>query len=90
MNLAGRMFLITKEQKYADFVTELPARRVRRQISNVWLHVQKNTNPTGRLFHQILNEHCWLMFSSLAYSCVASTLTQKQRDNIESRILNQC
>ncbi|MEZ8199235.1 heparinase II/III domain-containing protein [Vibrio splendidus] len=85
MNLAGRMFLITKEQKYADFVTELLEEYADKYLTFDY-HVQKNTNPTGRLFHQILNEHCWLMFSSLAYSCVASTLTQDQRDNIESRI----
>ncbi|MFA0496888.1 heparinase II/III family protein [Vibrio sp. 10N.222.54.B11] len=85
MNLAGRMFLITKEQKYADFVTELLKEYADKYLTFDY-HVQKNTNPTGRLFHQILNEHCWLMFSSLAYSCVASTLTQEQRDNIESRI----
>ncbi|MDH6018428.1 chondroitin lyase [Vibrio splendidus] len=85
MNLAGRMFLITKEQKYADFVTELLEEYANKYLTFDY-HVQKNTNPTGRLFHQILNEHCWLMFSSLAYSCVASTLTQEQRDNIESRI----
>ncbi|MFA0543248.1 MULTISPECIES: heparinase II/III domain-containing protein [Vibrio] len=85
MNLAGRMFLITKEQKYADFVTELLEEYADKYLTFDY-HVQKNTNPTGRLFHQILNEHCWLMFSSLAYSCVASTLTQEQRDNIESRI----
>lgn len=85
MNLAGRMFLITKEQKYADFVTELLEEYADKYLTFDF-HVQKNTNPTGRLFHQILNEHCWLMFSSLAYSCVASTLTQEQRDNIESRI----
>ncbi|MEZ8716889.1 heparinase II/III family protein [Vibrio splendidus] len=85
MNLAGRMFLITKEQKYADFVTELLEVYADKYLTFDY-HVQKNTNPTGRLFHQILNEHCWLMFSSLAYSCVASTLTQEQRDNIESRV----
>ncbi|MEZ9189967.1 heparinase II/III family protein [Vibrio sp. 10N.286.52.F8] len=85
MNLAGRMFLITKEQKYADFVTELLEEYADKYLTFDY-HVQKNTNPTGRLFHQILNEHCWLMFSSLAYSCVASTLTQEQRDNIASRI----
>ncbi|MDK9761044.1 heparinase II/III family protein [Vibrio sp. D420a] len=85
MNLAGRLFLITKEQKYADFVTELLEVYADKYLTFDF-HVQKNTNPTGRLFHQILNEHCWLMFTSLAYSCVKSTLTQEQRDNIESRI----
>ncbi|MGF1765532.1 heparinase II/III domain-containing protein [Aliivibrio kagoshimensis] len=85
MNLAGRMFLITKEEKYADFVTTLLEVYADKYLTFDY-HEQKNTNPTGRLFHQILNEHCWLMFTSLAYSCVASTMTQEQRDHIESRI----
>jgi len=49
-------------------------------------HVQKNTNPTGRLFHQILNEHVWLLFSSLAFSCVASYMTDEQKERIISQV----
>ncbi|MGB5446163.1 MAG: heparinase II/III family protein [Psychromonas sp.] len=85
MNLAGRLFLITKEDKYADFVTRLLTEYAHKYLTFDF-HVQKNTNPTGRLFHQILNEHCWLFYTSLAYSCVASTMTQDQRDYIESRV----
>ena len=85
MNLAGRLFLITKEQKYAEFVTKLLSEYADKYLT-FGFHEQKNTNPTGRLFHQILNEHCWLFFTSLAYSYVASTMTQAQRDHIESRV----
>ncbi|MCL1046692.1 heparinase II/III family protein [Shewanella electrodiphila] len=85
MNLAGRLFLITKQQKYADFVIE-----VLEQYADKYLtfdfHVQKNTNPTGRLFHQILNEHCWLFYTSIAYSCVVSEMTQAQQERIKERI----
>ncbi|MCL9776952.1 heparinase II/III domain-containing protein [Vibrio methylphosphonaticus] len=85
MNLAARLFLITKEQKYASFVTELLSLYADKYLT-FGFHVQKNTNPTGRLFHQILNEHCWLMYSSLAYSCVASSMTAEQRQHIISRL----
>ncbi|MCT7943023.1 heparinase II/III domain-containing protein [Shewanella holmiensis] len=85
MNLAGRLFLITKQQKYADWVIE-----VLEQYADKYLtfdfHVQKNTNPTGRLFHQILNEHCWLFYTSLAYSCVASQMSEAQQQRVISRI----
>lgn len=83
MNLAGRLFLITKEDKYATFVTDLLCVYAEKYL-NFDYHKQKNTNPTGRLFHQILNEHCWLMYSSLAYSCVASTMTEDQRRKVIS------
>ncbi|MCG9656469.1 heparinase II/III domain-containing protein [Vibrio mediterranei] len=87
MNLAGRMFLITGDDRYAKFVRDLLA-----MYADLYLtfdfHVQKNTNPTGRLFHQILNEHVWLMFTSLAYSCVAATMSEEERQNVVDRLFN--
>ncbi|ELA7357267.1 heparinase II/III family protein [Vibrio alginolyticus] len=85
MNLAGRLFLITQEEKYAQFVKDLLAIYAEKYLTFDF-HVQKNTNPTGRLFHQILNEHCWLMFTSLAYSCVASVMTEEERTAAVERI----
>ncbi|MDR9831489.1 heparinase II/III family protein [Vibrio sp. FNV 38] len=85
MNLAARLYLITEEQKYADFVTTLLDQYADKYLA-LGYQVQKNTNPTGRLFHQILNEHGWIMFSSLAYSCVASTMTEAQRKKIVERL----
>ncbi len=85
MNLAGRLFLITQEEKYAQFVKGLLAIYAEKYLTFDF-HVQKNTNPTGRLFHQILNEHCWLMFTSLAYSCVASVMTEEERTAVVERI----
>ncbi|MBS9855900.1 heparinase II/III family protein [Vibrio alginolyticus] len=85
MNLAGRLFLITQEEKYAQFVKDLLAIYAEKYLTFDF-HVQKNTNPTGRLFHQILNEHCWLMFTSLAYSCVASVMTEEERIAVVERI----
>ncbi|WP_447400630.1 heparinase II/III domain-containing protein [Vibrio harveyi] len=85
MNLAGRLFLITQEEKYAQFVKDLLAIYAEKYLTFDF-HVQKNTNPTGRLFHQILNEHCWLMFTSLAYSCVASVMTEEERAAVVERI----
>ncbi|GLQ71020.1 heparinase II/III domain-containing protein [Vibrio penaeicida] len=85
MNLAGRLFLITQEQKYAQFVKDLLALYADKYLKFDF-HVQKNTNPTGRLFHQILNEHCWLMFTSLAYSYVASEMTEEERNAVVERV----
>lgn len=85
MNLAGRLFLITQKEKYAQFVKDLLAIYAEKYLTFDF-HVQKNTNPTGRLFHQILNEHCWLMFTSLAYSCVASVMTEEERTAVVERI----
>lgn len=85
MNLAGRLFLITQDEKYAQFVKDLLSLYAEKYLT-FDLHIQKNTNPTGRLFHQILNEHCWLLFTSLAYSYVASTMTEQERSTVVERI----
>ncbi len=81
MNLAGRLFLVTQDDKYAQFVRDLLAIYAEKYLT-FGFHVQKNTNPTGRLFHQILNEHQWMLFTSLAYSCVAATMTETQRQAV--------
>ncbi|TVO33947.1 heparinase II/III domain-containing protein [Vibrio algivorus] len=85
MNLAGRLYLVTKEEKYARFVAELLTIYADKYLQFDF-HIQKNTNPTGRLFHQILNEHMWLMYSSLAYSCVKGFMSITERNHVESNL----
>ena len=87
MHLAGNLFLVTQDKKYATFVIELLSLYADKYLT-FGFHVQKNTNPTGRLFHQILNEHCWLFFSSLAYSCVAHEMTDVQRTHIVDKLFD--
>ncbi|KDY80351.1 alginate lyase family protein [Escherichia coli 2-474-04_S1_C1] len=81
MNLAGRLYAITGNEKYAQFVKDLLAIYAEKYLTFDF-HVQKNTNPTGRLFHQILNEHCWLLFTSLAYADIAETMTEAERQAV--------
>lgn len=49
---------------------------------------QRNTNPPGRIFHQILNENMWLVYASLGYGCVRHTLDDAQRRHIEERLFH--
>ena len=85
MSLAGRLYLITKDKKYAQFVAELLSIYADKYLQFDF-HVQKNTNPTGRLFHQILNEHMWLMYASLAYSCVKGFMSETERQHVENSL----
>ena len=85
MYVAGSLFLVTEEAKYRDFIVALLDEYAEKYLTFDF-HVQKNTNPTGRLFHQILNEHCWLLFTSLAYSCVKHTLSEAQKTKYEQQI----
>lgn len=40
--------------------------------------VARNTNPPGKLFHQILNEHIWLLHASLGLALLKPTLSEAQ------------
>ncbi|PSW20502.1 chondroitin lyase [Photobacterium sanctipauli] len=81
INLAGRLFLITEDEKYAKFTAALLSEYADKYLK-FGFHIQRNTNPPGRLFHQILNEHMWLMYASLGYSCISAWLSEQERAHI--------
>lgn len=43
-------------------------------------------NPPGRLFHQILNEHMWLLFAAAGYGSVSADLSAADRAAIEAHL----
>ncbi|WP_411991580.1 heparinase II/III family protein [Agarivorans sp. DSG3-1] len=85
INQAGRLFLITGDEQYAKFTAEILTEYADKYLG-FGFHIQRNTNPPGRLFHQILNEHVWLLYSSLGYSCIKHWLNDEQRQHIESKL----
>ena len=82
---AGRLFLITGEEKYAQFTADLLTQYAHKYLA-LGFQVQRNSNPPGRLFHQMLNEHVWLLYSSLGYSCIKHWLTEAQRKHIVEQL----
>ncbi len=85
INLAGRLYAITKEEKYKQFTANLLKLYADKYLSFDF-HEQKNTNPPGRLFHQILNEHMWLLYASLGYSNIKEDLDENTRNHIEANL----
>lgn len=83
---AGMLYQITGESRYAQYAADLLTR-----YANVYLKLgfqqAKNTNPAGRIFHQILNENIWLLAMSMGYGCIQDTLDPARREHIESRLL---
>jgi oligo-alginate lyase len=83
---AGTLFQITGEQRYADLAADLLSR-----YADVYLGLgfqkARNTNPPGRIFHQILNENMWLLAMVVGYGCVKRRLTSTQREHIEHQLL---
>ncbi|MCF7352577.1 heparinase II/III family protein [Vibrio sp. CK2-1] len=82
MDLAGRLFLITGEQKYRDYIVELLTAYAT-VYPTLESNVSRDSNPPGKLFHQTLNENMWMLYSSCAYSCVYHTLEESQKRQIE-------
>jgi len=78
---AGRLFLITGNEKYAQFTADLLVQYADKYLV-LGFQEQRNTNPPGRLFHQMLNEHVWLLYASLGYSCISGWLSKTQRQYI--------
>lgn len=83
---AGTLFQITGKQRYADLATDLLTRYADCYLA-LGFQKARNTNPAGRIFHQILNENMWLLAMSIGYGCVRSGLSAAQREHIEQQLL---
>ncbi len=81
MHVAGRLFLITGEEQYAEYI-EAMLLAYAEKYPTLGNHVSRDSNPPGRLFHQTLNENMWLMYAADAYSCIQHRLTDAQRKQI--------
>ncbi|NKF51943.1 alginate lyase family protein [Shewanella sp. WXL01] len=81
INQAGRLFLVTGQEKYAKYAGDLLLAYADKYLK-LDFHKQLNTNPPGRLFHQILNEHVFLLNISLGYSCIRHYLSAEQQQTI--------
>ena len=85
MRLAGLLFSITGQDKYAAFV---------RDMLNAYADLYPTLGPhplahhqkPGKLFHQTLNEEVWLVHTSIAYDCVYEWLSEDERTRFEANI----
>ncbi|MPW29429.1 chondroitin lyase [Agarivorans sp. B2Z047] len=83
LDLAGRLYLITEDQRYLDY-----ARSMLVEYAKVYptleLNTSRDSNPPGRLFHQTLNENMWMLYASCAYSCIRHKLAEDEQTLIEN------
>ncbi|MGF1790305.1 heparinase II/III domain-containing protein [Photobacterium profundum] len=83
MDIAGRLYLITENQAYRDYIRNMLVAYAE-VYPKLELNVSRDSNPPGRLFHQTLNENMWMLYASCAYSCVHHTLSVDERSLIEN------
>ncbi|WP_282111021.1 heparinase II/III domain-containing protein [Shewanella algicola] len=88
MDLAGRLFLITQEDKYRNYIVDMLTAYAT-VYPTLESNVSRDSNPPGKLFHQTLNENMWMLYASCAYSCIYHTLDESQKRHIEDNLLKQ-
>jgi hypothetical protein len=85
MQLAGFLYQLTGEPRYADFVRE-HLRRYAALYPTLGRHPAANKQSHGRIFWQSLNETVWLVHVSLAYDCVYDTIPAEEHAALKKNL----
>lgn len=85
MHLAGFLYQVTGEARYAAFVKAM-LEKYADLYPTLGKHPAGTSSSPGRLFWQSLNETVWLVHTSQAYDCIYDTLTAAERARFEKNI----
>ncbi|MBI5475088.1 MAG: alginate lyase family protein [Ignavibacteriae bacterium] len=86
MQLAGFLFSVTNDARYATFVRDM-LMRYAELYPTLPNHPMGSSEAVGKIFWQTLNESVWLVHVAQAYDCVYDWLTPSDREKIESKLL---
>jgi hypothetical protein len=87
MQLAGELFQITGEPRYARFVRDM-LEKYSVLYPTLGPHPLSKDQAPGKLFHQSLNEANWLVATAIAYDCVYDFLKPAERARFEKNIFH--
>jgi len=86
-NESAMQYALTGKLEYANLAVTLLSR-----YADIYLklgfQVQKNSNPPGRIFHQVLSEQLWIVNLAQAYGLIRATISGEQREHIENRLFH--
>jgi hypothetical protein len=85
MHVAGVMYAVTLDEKYARFVRDMLFKYADLYPS-LRKHPKAKGEAYGKLFWQTLNETVWLVHAAQAYDCIYDWLTPKDRKHIEDNV----
>ena len=85
MYLAGIMYSVTGEEKYAEFI-KVMLDKYAKMYPSLPLHPAAKDQSAGKLFWQSLNETVWLFYTIQAYDCIYDWLAPAERTNFENNI----
>jgi oligo-alginate lyase len=86
MYLAGVLYSVTKDKRYADFIKDMLLKYAD-LYPTLKNHPMAASESVGRLFWQTLNETVWLVHTSQAYDCIYDYLSINEREKIEHSVL---
>ena len=82
----GQLYKLTGDKKYAEFAAQ--AMMDYADVYPNWgLHPAAKEQSPGRMFWQNLNESMWLLNVAQSYDAIKDTLTDEQREKIETDLL---
>ena len=85
MQLAGELYQITGDERYAGFVRDM-LDKYAVLYPTLGAHPLAKDQAPGKLFHQSLNEANWLVATAIAYDCVYDWLPAERRARYEKNI----
>ncbi len=85
MYLAGIMYSVTGEVKYAEFIKNM-LDKYAEMYPSLPMHPYAKPGEAGKLFWQSLNETVWLFYTIQAYDCIYDWLSPAERENFEKNI----
>jgi len=83
MQMAGNLYQITEEDKYAEYIKET-LMAYAKIYPTLPLHPTQKSYATGKIFWQCLNDANWLVYVSQAYDAIYDYLKPKERKYLET------
>jgi hypothetical protein len=85
MQMAGIMYQVTKDERYAVFVKKMLLNYAS-LYPTLGIHPAAASDAPGKLFWQSLNESVWLVNTIQAYDCVVERISPADRKTIEENL----
>lgn len=85
----GQLYKLTGEQKYADYVRDILLAYAKLYPTLGPHPARKNTQGSGRIFWQVLNDAMWMVDSIQGYEAIRDTLSEADRKNIDDNLFRK-
>lgn len=86
--LAGQLYRITGERRYADHVRDLLLEYAE-LYPTLGEHPARSNQHSGRLFWQVLNDAVWLVHAVQGYGDIRGSLPAAERERIDNQVFRR-